>query len=81
MQTFEDVMFDTEAMDLAESFADLPEAIEAVIISDEEPQEGEEIYFGLPRITSYNVCYTKLLREMSAVCFVFCCKHFSPLTL
>ncbi len=51
MQTFEDVMFDTEAMDLAESFADLPEAIEAVIISDEEPQEGEEIYFGLPTAT------------------------------
>lgn len=44
----EDVLFDTETVGLAESFADLDEAIAVTIVSDEEPEPGETIFFGFP---------------------------------
>lgn len=45
--TFQDVMFDREPLGLAEEMENLAAAMEAVIITEEEAGEGEEIFFGL----------------------------------
>ena len=42
MQTFEDIMFDTDPLELADELAEVKEEIVITIISDEEPEKGEE---------------------------------------
>ncbi len=48
MQKFEDIMFDTDPLELADELADLEKEIKAIICTDEEAEGDEEIFFGLP---------------------------------
>ncbi len=48
MIKFEDVMFDTDPLELAEELTTLDQALDITICTDEEAETGEEIYFGLP---------------------------------
>ncbi len=48
MIKFEEIMFDTDPLELADDMKELTPPIDAIIITDEEADEGDEIYFGLP---------------------------------
>lgn len=48
MLKFEDIMFDTDPLELAEELAELEEPVKIIISSDEEAEEGTDIFFGLP---------------------------------
>ncbi len=48
MIKFEDVMFDTEPLELAEELTGLAEALDIIICTDEAAEAGAEIYFGIP---------------------------------
>ena len=48
MMKFEDIMFDTDPLELAEELTELEAPLKITICSDEEADSGEEIYFGLP---------------------------------
>ena len=48
MLKFEEIMFDNEPLELADNLTKLEEPVNVVIITDEEAEKGEQIYFGLP---------------------------------
>lgn len=48
MIKFEEIMFDTDPLELADDMTELSPAIDAIILTDEEACKDDEIYFGLP---------------------------------
>ena len=48
MTKFEDIMFDTDPLELAEELSELENPVKITICSDEEADSDDDIYFGLP---------------------------------